>query len=349
MRVLVAAAVFVLGAEGVAFACGREPELEPPGPLCNTLSVYAPGSEFPVDLAATSLRVTVDRSDGEASSPIEDAFPLAKPIQVFRQTDTGYEPAPYELETGGNLVKGARTLHLTDPKPAHYVIAWEGETCNAQPSPAGGGMLEKELTLTPSVPLPATPGTAKASSSGTKGRDFQEGVGGDCRPIMVHVDEAKVAFTLTPSPELLPWADAITTALEIDGKIEIGFAKPQPEVVRAGQHAIEITRTCGASSPSYVKSPGLAEGTHKARLMVAVDGQKPIGSPEVTFDLHCDASAVSENGYVPTVDGGYAKAPEHDGCNASGKSASSTFLFLVLGAVVAIARRARAAVRGSGA
>lgn len=351
MRVLVAAAVFVLGLEGVALACSPPLPTNIPPP-CDSMSVYTPGETFPVDLAANGIRLSVQHHDGVYGyqSTVEDAFPLKEPLKVFLANGSGgFDEAPFTFDEGENLVKGARTLHLTDAKPGHYYIAWPGDTCKTQASPAGSGKDVDDFTLTASVPSPSALGTLVAKSTPTTGRDFKEGEDGMCRPVMIHVDETEVTFTLTPSPDLAPWADAITTALEVDGKIMIGFAKPRPDLLKAGQYSIEVTRTCASDTPRYLENPGIAEGAHKARMLARVDGQEqPWGTPEVSFEVHCDLSSVSENSYVPAGDGGVAKAPGHDeGCNASGGQGVPPSLFALLGLAVAAsaARRARSTAR----
>lgn len=305
----------VVAVETAAHACGATPR--PSVPACTTLTLHAPGKQFPVDLATGTIGVSRWRMQDGAMSPIDDGFPVPT-LQLFRATGSGFEAAAFSLETGAGLVPNARTLRLVDPQPGSYYLAWDGDTCIAQASPAGGGKEVGRFTLTASVPVPGTMGALAATAPVTRGRDFQEGVGGDCRPIMVHVDEAEAVLTLTPSAEILPWADAITTGLEVDGKMAMGLSKPDPIALAEGRLSYRVARICATDTPRYLERPGVAEGRHVGKMIAKIEGRANFASAEVPFEIRCDAPAAAGGGA-----GGAGGASAGSSSGAGGGDASS--------------------------
>ncbi len=314
------------------------------------MELHAPGAEFPLDLAASAIRVSTSHVQDGAYFPFENGFPLSTPLQVFRETATGFEAAPFALEQGANLVSHARALRLLDPQPGRYQLAWDGDTCRAQASPAGTGKDIGGFTLTPSVPLPAAMGTLTATPSTMRSRDFQEGVSGDCSPVMVHVDEAEVVFTLAPSAELLPWVDAVTTGLEIDGQIAIGFSKPDPVALAEGRLSIRIARICASDTPRYLEHAGVAEGHHVGKMRARIEGLADVASAEVEFDIRCDVRSGSS---APFGDDHPSPSSSSGGCAvsrpAAGAPGACAFAVATLGIAAAVARRRRRVQPGTSA
>ena len=288
--VALAACTVALGPRS-AEACSPLPP-EPVEP-CETLEVYVPAAEFPLGLhGAIRVRNESINSDGVHSGPDGDVLDLPEPIVVERRDGSGWQSVAFELEDGPNLVDGARTIALADPRPGEYRVLWPSSTCG-EPQSASGDAIVGQFTLGQDVPFPDAFG---AVDVGWRVDDttVDLGIGADCSREQTDATIGTTTISWEIPDAWLPWADASSVAMKLDGEIEYGFGDVTTDAVEAGVYTLEMTSLCaGDESRLANRFKGPTSGTHTVQLVGTAEGQPELESEVAEYEVDCDARGCS--------------------------------------------------------
>lgn len=270
-------------------ACTRAPVVL--GEPCETLNIHTPAPAFPAPLLS-ALRISneyISKYGGVTLGSREDVLDLPEPFVVERLTEQGWQPVQYTLVDDENLFPGTRRIDLAEREPGSYRVFWPLSTCG-EPKIDGGGALIGEFEVTPEVPYPA-----EVLGTIDVGFAFEEvtvhlGEGGNCQPIEANATIGRTTITLEFSDDWLPWADAASIALYVDGQLKHGFADVPTNAVLSKSYARIVDTVCASDHPSY--SGGLSEGTYSIQLVARVDDQDEVFSESAKVTIDCQGDDV---------------------------------------------------------
>lgn len=238
---------------------------------CRKMRVHTPGRSFPLNLH-DQIRLSTAR-DGFAMMA-DDEFSGPAP-SVYRREGHRWVEVEFELEGSGT----SRTLKLDDPTPGTYSVVWKHETC--APTTESG-----RFTITPKVSWPDAIGTLKVTRSAVVDERVRRGTGAACEPIWANEVAHEVDLELTLAPALRPWAESIDVAVEVDGKIVVGYSGIHPDDLEEGVARRELRQICSNDDGGKFRRK-LRNGDHEVRLLTRVADQAPVRSEPVEITIAC--------------------------------------------------------------
>lgn len=310
-----------------AEACGALPDPDRDAPLCSFVKLWTPAAAFPQQLEGSIRVSTLDRR-GNTQLDHETFDPNVQ-LVVHRVVGGTYVAVPFTLVNQSGLVPNARQLQLADPVPGTYVVSSSQVTCEAEPSPAGAGVLVGRFEIEAAVPLPATLGELQWLGERSVVTTSSYGPGSSCEYTDVTTRVTHSTLELQLGAAALPWRDVIEAGVYVDGQPHIGFSKLI--VSDDGVATVELTRTCSTSDPQWrMTDLGVGPGLHTIKLVGQIGDLTRIESSETTFSLACD---IEDDGWVGV------------GCE-SGRGGQGPFALLLV-ALLSVSRASRGSRRGA--
>lgn len=280
-----AAAAVALGHARPAHACGPSPrDLEQTA--CPLFQFSFTDREVPLN-ATFSLSVAVRRpADIKTLRMIRTSDGTEQPFDLGPPATPGSDPVGYKIVA-------------PDLAPGEYAL--EGaDSCRRDPRIGA-------FRVTETAPLPTRLGTLVTTVRPTQDVKVQEGVGGDCKPILRTGRTTSVTFTATLDPAVMPWRDVTSIAVELDGTTaRSGSPVRPPGATPSSTYAITAEVFCSGDEQLRTSRAWLTPGRHTGRMVAFVDDQRAGGGELVvtdtqTFDAPCSGDADD--------DGGCATAP----------------------------------------
>ena len=273
---------FILAAPQVAAPCSPPaPVFDPP---CLALRVSIPGTSFPAQLDDQLRISSFDEEFG--SQTAQATFDPNITVLVHRETEQGVVAVDFSLIEDAALQSNTRRIDLAESIPGRYVISSPNETCTANPSPSGEGLLLSEFVLEPEVPLPTLLGDLRSLGQEIETRSFESGPDSACENKTINQVVARAQIELTLDTEALPWAAATSYSIHVDGELAAGFRRLNSS---DGVALVDFTLLCETSDSGHSNTNNaLPPGEHTVKLVAQVGDLAEFESTETTISLDCD-------------------------------------------------------------
>lgn len=259
------------------------------GTVCRAAAVFPAGGDIPRDQAVFTLHQASLSSNDDAGVPMprlsrldgdvrtEVPFTLTRVVDV----SVSYE-VTFELKPSVELAPSTKLL-----------LELEGPSCEPTKK------LEARFTIVDAAQTPAALGALRVAQR--RARLEVATRAGSCS---VERDVAYADLTVELAPSALPFAEVLAYEWVVDGAKYTGFSSslfPAPDDVPLPRGTERVYAPCEKDEHLI---DDLTSGTHRVFLRGKLRSGATVATPEVSFELRCDAGDRAPDASIGAADAG---------------------------------------------